>query len=184
MKTVFVILLALLGIGCGGASVANVRKDISPGDLPRATMLFVAPADSSATVFKGDGSSEPNTVAAARQTLRDSLALQVANAMRGAGIQAYIPQGNLPPESVVVWMSVRECSWGSNAARIMVGFGAGVAYLLTDVKVVRGNTVIGDFSVDANSGGRGGFHAAGDYLPQMMQQTASLVVEYLSNHMR
>jgi hypothetical protein len=184
MKNVFVILLALLGIGCGGASIANVRTDLPPGALPRTTMMFVAPAESSATLFKGDGSDEPNTVAGARQTLRNSLALEVAKAMQGAGFQAYIPQGNLPPESVLVLMVVRECSWGSNAARIMVGFGAGAAYLLTDVKIVKGNSLIADFTVDANSGGRGGLNGAGDFMPQFMQQTASLVVDYLTHHMR
>jgi Domain of unknown function (DUF4410) len=184
MKKLFVILLALLGIGCGGASISNVRKDLPPGALPRATMLFVAPADSSATVFKGDGSDEPQTVANARQTLGSSLAPQVINTLHSAGFQAYVPQGNVPPDAVVVSMVVRECSWGSNAARIMVGFGAGAAYLLTDVKIIQGNALIADFSVDANSGGRGGFSAAGDFMPSFMQQTAKLVVDYLSNHMK
>jgi hypothetical protein len=182
MKKVFVILLALVGIGCGGASISNVRKDLPPGSLARTTTMFVAPADSSATVFKGDGSDEPNTVAAARQTLRDSLALQVANAMQAGGFQASLVKEGLPPESVVVSMVVRECSWGSNAARIMVGFGAGAAYLLTDVKIVQGNALIADFSVDANSGGRGGLSGAGDFMPVFMQQTASLVVDYMSKH--
>ena len=184
MKKVFVILLALLGIGCGGASISNIRKDLPPGSLPRTTMMFVAPAESSATVFKGDGSDEPNTVTGARQTLRNSLSQEVATAMQGAGFQAYLPNGNLPPESVVVLMVVRECNWGSNAARIMVGFGAGAAYLLTDVRIVKGNALIADFTVDANSGGRGGLSGAGDFMPRFMQQTASLVVDYLSNHMK
>jgi hypothetical protein len=184
MKKLFFILLALLGIGCGGASIANVRMDLPPGALPRSTMLFVAPADSSATVFKGDGSDEPQTVAGARQTLSGMLAAHVVNSLRGAGFQAYVPQGPLPPDAAVVSMVVRECSWGSNAARILVGFGAGAAYLLTDVKVFRGNALIADFSVDANSGGRGGLHAAGDYMPSFMQETATLVVDYLSKHMR
>ena len=184
MKKLFVILLTLLGIGCGGASISNVRKDLPPGALPRATMMFVAPADSSATVFKGDGSDEPQTVANARQALRSSLALQVVNSMQSAGFQASGPQENLPPDAVVVSMVVRECSWGSNAARIMVGFGAGAAYLLTDLKITKGNALIADFSVDANSGGRGGFGASGDFMPSFMQQTAKLVVDYLSNHMK
>ena len=82
-------------------------------------MLFVAPADSSATVFKGDGSDEPNALATARQTLRDVLAVQVVSAMRGAGFQANMWQGNpggSPTGPVTVWMVVRECNWGSNAA--------------------------------------------------------------------
>jgi hypothetical protein len=184
MKRLFVTLLALLGIGCGGASISNVRKDLPPGAVPHATMMFVAPADSSATAFKGDGSDEAQTVANARQTLSSSLALQVVNSMRSAGFQANVPQGILPPDAVVLSMVVRECSWGSNAARIMVGFGAGAAYLLTDVKITKGGALMADFSVDANSGGRGGLSATGDFMPAFMDQTAKLVVDYLSNHMK
>jgi hypothetical protein len=184
MRTVYVVLLSLLGIGCGGASIANVRMDLAPGNLPRTTMMFVVPADSSATVFKGDGSDEPNAVATARQTLRNSLAPQLVTALREAGLQAYVPQGSLAPESVVVWLVVRECNWGSNAARALVGFGAGAAYLLTDVKIVKGSAVVADFSVDANSGARGGLASTGDFMPRFMQQTAVLVVDYLNNHMK
>jgi hypothetical protein len=187
MKIMWVALLALLGIGCGGASLANVRKDLPPGQLPRATVLFVPPAESSATAFNGDGSDDANAVATARQQLRDSLAIQVANALRAAGFQANLPQGSTaapPTEPVSVWMIVRECNWGSNAKRALVGFGAGAAYLLTDVRLTRGNTVVADFTVDANSGGRGGLAATGDFTPQFMQQTAELIVQYLSERMK
>jgi len=187
MKMIRIALLSLLGIGCGGASLANVRMDLAPGSLPRTTTLFVAAADSSATVFKGDGSDDPKAVATARQALRDSLASQVVTALREAGFQANPPPGSAgapATEPVTVWMVVRECNWGSNAARMMVGFGAGAAYLLTDVKLARGNTLIADFTVDANSGGRGGLQATGDWMPQFMQQTAGLVVEYLANRMK
>jgi len=187
MKMIRVVLLSLLGIGCGGASLSNVRMDLAPGRLPRATMLFVPQADSSATVFKGDGSDEPKAVATARQTLRDALASQVVTALREAGFQANPPPGTaggLATEPVTVWMVVRECNWGSSAARALVGFGAGAAYLLTDVKLVKGNALIADFTVDANSGGRAGLHAVGDFMPQFMQQTAGLVAEYLTNRMK
>jgi hypothetical protein len=182
MKHVVSLFLTLLWMGCAGASVSIVRKELSTIPLPKSTLLFVAETDASQTEFQGDGADSLQAAIDARRTLSQSLSPQLVEALRQKGYRAQpLPAGGVvqPVDAIVIRMVVTRCDWGSNAARALVGFGAGAAYMLTDVKLTRRNTVVADFTIDATSGAEGGLRAIGDYLPRFVEETARLTVQHL-----
>jgi hypothetical protein len=178
-------LLASLAVfGCGGSSISNIRMQLAPGAIPRSEVLVVVPVDASRTVFEGDYSDDPPSVAQGRITLQTSYAPRLAAALQAAGLRAMVAGPTVPPTAVFVNLQVTKFDAGSNAARAMVGFGAGASYLLTVVSVHRGQTPLAEFTVDATSGGRGGLGALGSWLDTHLAQSIDSITAYLSEHMR
>ncbi len=182
-KAMALSLLTLLCVGCGGAHVSRVRKEVAGGRLRTGTRLVVAPADTAKTKFEGDGADSLQAVLTARKTLAERLAPQVAEALHQKGFRTDVlasASTRAPAGALTVHLRVKECNWGSNAARVLVGFGAGAAWMLTDVRVTNGKTTVAEFTVDANSGAESGWTSLGDWTPLFMEWTARQVALQLS----
>ncbi len=171
-----VLTTTLLLTGCAGASVSTIRTPLNVGALSRTDSLVIKPAASDNTVFEGDYSDDPPSVADGRRRLRTMFATRAAHVLNAAGLKAALhpTQGD-----VVVEMVVQKFDAGSNAARAVVGFGAGASFLLTDVKLIKGGTVIADFTLDASSGGRGGFSSIGSWLDRHIDDSVRILRDYL-----
>jgi hypothetical protein len=177
------LLCALMLVGCGGASVQNVRTPLQAGAVVKASDVFlVRAADSQRTVFEGDGADEPTNVALARETIRTGMSNKIIAALRANGYRADVfPEGAVPPPNgIVVSLVATTFDAGSKAARALVGFGSGKSFLNVDVQMTKGNAVIAAFTLDATSGGRSGWTAMGDWLDTHIDDSARLFVEYVS----
>jgi hypothetical protein len=176
--------IALLGsawlAGCGGAGISIIRTDLVPGALSRAEPLTVKPAAAGATEFAGDFSDDPPSVTANREMLRVTYAQKLVSALLAAGYRAELTEGAAPEGAIVVDMVVEKFDAGSNASRVVWGFGAGASYLLTAVKIMKGGQVVADFTIDATSGGKGGFAGIGSFLEQHIDDSVEQFVSYLN----
>jgi len=177
---------SLFLLGCAGASVSNVRTPLNVGAVARSESLLVKPAASENTVFLGDFSDDPASVSSGREKLRATFATKAVAAIRAAGLQAdlYPASGSATATAIVVELVVKKFDAGSNAARAIVGFGAGASFLITDVKLIKGGATIADFSLDASSGGRGGFSAIGSWLDNHIDDSVHILVNYLSQNIQ
>jgi hypothetical protein len=178
------LLASVAGFGCGGSSISNFRMQLAPGAIRRSEVLVVVPVDASRTVFEGDYSDDPPSVAQGRITLQTSYAPRLAAAMQAAGLRAMVAGPGVPPDAVFIYLQVTKFDAGSNAARAMVGFGAGASYMLTVVAVRRGQAPLAEFTVDASSGGRGGLGALGSWLDTHLAQSVDSITAYLSTQIR
>ncbi|HOX47264.1 MAG TPA: DUF4410 domain-containing protein [Myxococcota bacterium] len=186
-RVVVLVALALVlgglgAAGCGGAGVSIIRTDLAPGALSRADALVFKAVDPSATEFAGDFSDDPPSVAANRETLRTTYAAKAASSVQAAGFKAEVlAEGAAPADgAVVVEMVVKKFEAGSNASRVVWGFGAGASYLLTDVKLLKGGNTVADFTIDATSGGRGGFSGIGNFLVEHIDDSVAQLAAFLS----
>ncbi len=182
---VLVALGSALCAGCGGAGISIIRTDLAPGALSRADNLVVKPVAADQTEFLGDFSDDPPSVAANRESIKNTYHAKLVTALVAAGFKAEaLAEGAQPPEgAVVVDMVAEKFDAGSNAARVVWGFGAGASFLLTAVKVTKGGAVLADVTVDATSGGRGGFSAIGNWLDMHLDDSVEQLVEYLSERL-
>ena len=90
------LLASVAGFGCGGSSISNFRMQLAPGAIRRSEVLVVVPVDASRTVFEGDYSDDPPSVAQGRITLQTSYAPRLAAAMQAAGLRALVRAGGAP----------------------------------------------------------------------------------------
>ncbi len=177
---------ALVTTGCAGASVSTIRTDLQVGALAKPDLIVIKPVDASKTVFQGDYSDDPPSVETARKQLHDTFAQQSVQMLKTEGYNAQIlTDGAQPdPNAAVVQLNVKIFEAGSNAARMMVGMGAGASYLLTDVTIQKAGKTIADFTIDANSGARGGFNALGSFLKVHIDDSVRILVDYLKKKIR
>ncbi|MBW2701613.1 MAG: DUF4410 domain-containing protein [Deltaproteobacteria bacterium] len=182
-KGFMLVLIALIGAvwlgGCAGAGISIIRTDLKPGDLSRADSLVIKPAQADQTEFLGDFSDDPPSVVANRDMLKNNFAQNLLPLLLGSGFKAEMAGASIPVGAVTVEMVVEKFEAGSNAARAMVGMGAGASYLLTTVKLTKNGQVIADFTIDASSGGRGGFSSIGSFLQQHIDDSLWRFVSYL-----
>ncbi len=190
IKTLMVVILSAVALavaGCAGAEVTKARLQLNPGAITRSDPILIKPVDASKTKFQGDFSDDPPSVAAGRKQLHDTFAQQAVANLRKEGLKAllYTPKtAATMPGAAVVNLDVKTFDAGSNAARFMVGFGAGASYMLTDVTITKGGKTIADFTIDANSGARGGFTALGSWLGRHIQDSVNILVNYLKKRVK
>jgi hypothetical protein len=73
-KGLFGVAFLLFLAGCAGAEVTETRLDLGDGVLTKATPILIEQADASHTIFRGDYSDDPPSVAASRMTLSKTFA--------------------------------------------------------------------------------------------------------------
>jgi len=176
------VMVGLLLAGCAGAEITKTRLALEPGDITKNTLILINPVDATRTVFQGDFSDDPPSVAAGRKLLHDTFAQKAVDKLYNKGLNADIYSEKAlksHPDAAIVDLDVKTFDAGSNAARAMVGFGAGASYLLTDAKIYKNREIIADFTIDANSGGRGGFTAIGSWLNNHIDDSVRILVNYL-----
>lgn len=173
--------IALLATGCAGASVSTIRTDLQMGAFAKPDLVVIKPVDASKTVFQGDYSDDPPSVEQARVQLHDTFAQETVRMLKADGYNAQVlADGAQPdPNAVFVELNVKTFEAGSNATRMMVGMGAGASYLLTDVTMQKAGKTIADFTVDANSGARGGINAMGSFLKNHIDDSVTILVGYI-----
>ena len=180
-----VLAMAVL-IGCGAPSVAVERTALVAGAFSAQDRVLVKPVDASATAFRGDFSDDPPSVDAGRQTLQTTYAQKLVAGLRERGFDAALHTGDPGTEAgaVVVTLKPTMFDAGSNAARMMVGMGAGASYLQTDVILAKDGRTVADFGLDASSGGRGGVFALGNWLDTHIDDSVSQFVEYFADRLK
>jgi hypothetical protein len=159
---------------------------LKPGAISRADLFLVAQPDVQKTVFEGDYADDPREVTTAREQLRTQFPAKVVAALKDEGYQAAGLAGNAapPPNAVVINTVMNKFDAGSKAARALVGFGSGKSFLELDVQFNKAGAPITNFSIEASSGGRGGWGAMGSWLENHIDDSVEILSEFVQDNVK
>lgn len=185
----------LLFNGCASGPITKVRTPLDVGMISKSDVFVIKPADGRNTVFMGDWSDDPESVAAGRETIHKSYADKVVWGLREAGFDADLApkSGAVPADKLVVELAVKTFEAGADAARVVasrvsqsgIGLGmafknAGSSYLITDIKLLRGTKLLADITLTAPSTEWSGFAGIAGWLAVHLDSSAELLGRYLS----
>jgi hypothetical protein len=148
-------LIALFLYGCAGGEVANVITGLKPGDLSKNQAVVVKDFDTANATFSGDNSDDVNIVKSQKKKIGSAITLSLSSKLRQNGFNVHnYGESNIPHDAVVIDGVVTHVNHGSGAARFMVGFGAGSAWMTTTVKMYGAQSpdeVLAEFQVESST---------------------------------
>ena len=185
---VFCLLLALAATGCARGRVVAILKPLPPGTVSKSTELLVKPFTIEKAVFTGDNAEIPAIVEKQKKRIPPELVQTLVTTLLKSGYRARpYTAGAGVAGAVLIDGTFTHVNHGSGAARAWWGFGAGAAWMLSEVKLCKADKpaeTLAEFKVESSSGGRGGLLAAGDFTTTNLIDLARSIVKFLDQYAR
>lgn len=173
-------LIALFLYGCAGGEVANVITGLKPGDLSKNQAVLVKDFDTANTTFSGDNTDDVNIVKSQKKKIASAITASLSSRLKQNGFNVHdYGENNISNDTVVIDGVVTRVNHGSGAARFMVGFGAGSAWMKTTVKMYRAQSpdeVLAEFQVESSTKASA---MPGDMTDQLAWDLVEAVVDYI-----
>lgn len=186
VKVVAVVCLSAITFfsnGCGSGSVTNIKTALKPGDLNRQQTLLVKDFDTTNTAFSGDNAEDVNIVKSQKKRISSTITVSLFSKLRQNGFEVHnFDEKNIPQDAVVIDGVVTHVSHGSGAARYIVGFGAGAAWMKTTVKIYKAqspNEVLAEFQVESSTEA---LVSPGDMTDKFVSDLAKAIVDYITSN--
>jgi hypothetical protein len=189
MKNVAKIMIGLMAVifvflnGCGSGNLANVKINLKRGDINRGQTILVKDFDTTNTLFSGDNVVDASIIEMQKRRIAYDTKVLLISKLTENGFKAYDFKGlNNTDNVVVIECVVTRVNHGSGAWRVIVGFGAGAAWMDATVKIYKANdknNILAEFQVQSSSEGN---WSPEDLTNLLVKELAAAIADYVTRN--